>query len=71
MATLLESYGAKSSASRAKFGLPKILDPNFRQEAELCLEADYFNILFEPKGFSSRHGLVRKRDASPLDSGIV
>jgi hypothetical protein len=35
MATLLGSYGAKSSASRAKFGSSKMLDPNFRREAEL------------------------------------
>ena len=32
---------------------------------------DYFNILFQPKGFSSRHSLVQKSEASPLDLGIV
>ena len=35
VATLLGSYGAKSSASRAKFGPNKMLDPNFRPETEL------------------------------------
>jgi hypothetical protein len=35
VAKLLESYGAKSSASRAKSGSSKMLDPNFRQEAKL------------------------------------
>ena len=64
--TLLESYGAKSSTSRAKFGSSKMLDPNFRREAKLFLEADYFSILFQPKSFSSRHSLVWKSDASPL-----
>jgi hypothetical protein len=32
---------------------------------------DYVNILFHPKDFSSRHSLVHKSDASPLDLGIV
>jgi hypothetical protein len=70
---------AKSSASRAKFGSNKMLDPNFCRKAELFfshsniqnLTMDYFNILFQPKGFSSRHSLVQKSDASPLDLGIV
>jgi hypothetical protein len=35
VATLLGSYGDKSSASRAKFGLSKILHQNFRREAEV------------------------------------
>ena len=35
------------------------------------LEANYFNINSQPKGFSSRHSLVRKSDASPLHLGIV
>ena len=35
VATLLGNYGAKSSASRAKFGSSKMLKPNFRREAEL------------------------------------
>jgi hypothetical protein len=101
--TLLGSYGAKGSISRAKFGLSILLDPNFRREAEFFslkysksdkiwtvrwkrpifffrfqifangmgfgfwtrplglhtmtgqrLQVDYFNILFQPKGFSSR-----------------
>jgi hypothetical protein len=34
VATLLGSYGAKSSASQEKFGYSKMLNPNFRQEAE-------------------------------------
>ena len=60
VATLLGSYGARSSASRAHFGSSKMLDPNFRREAELCfhhniqnlkesrrrLQVDYFNIIF-------------------------
>ena len=45
--------------------------PNFRREAELFLEADYFKILSEPKGLSSRHSLVWKSDASPLNLGLV
>ena len=35
------------------------------------LQMDYFNIFFQPKGFSSRYSLVQKNDASPLDLGIV
>ena len=35
------------------------------------LQVDYFNIKFQPKDFSSRHSLVEKSDASPLDLGIV
>jgi hypothetical protein len=66
-----KSYGAKSSTSRAKFGSSKMLDPNFRREAEPFLIMDYFNILFQPKGFSSQHSLVHNSDASPLDLGIV
>ena len=46
---------------RAKFGLIKMLDPNFRRDVKLFLEADYFNILLRPKGFSSRHSLVREK----------
>ena len=30
---------------------------------------NYFNVLFEPKGFSSQQSLVQKSDASPLDFG--
>ena len=48
-----------------------MLDPNFCREAELFLEAIYFNKIVEPKGFSSRHSLVLKSDASPLNLGIV
>jgi hypothetical protein len=71
VATLLESYGAKSSTSRAKFGSSKMLDPNFRREAELFLTMDYFLKKIQPKGFSSRHSLVHEIDASPLDLGKV
>jgi hypothetical protein len=41
VATLLGSYGTKSSASRAKFGSNILLDPNFRQEAELFVSLKY------------------------------
>jgi hypothetical protein len=75
VATLLGSYGAKSSASRAKFGSSKMLDPHFRREAKLFFHSNltmhYFDILFQPKGFSSRHSLVQKSDASPLDLGTI
>jgi hypothetical protein len=70
VAALLGSYGAKSLASRAKFGSNKMLDPNFRQEAELFLIVDYFNILFSPKA-SPLDIMVQKSNVSPLDLGIV
>ena len=44
MATLLGSYGAKRSASRAKFGSSKMLDPNFRREAELFFHSNIQNV---------------------------
>ena len=49
----------------------KMLDPNFRREPNFFLETSYFNILFQPTGLSSRHSLVRKSDASPLNLGTV
>ena len=64
MASHLGSYGAKSSTSRAKFEPSKMIDPNFRREAELFLEANYFNILFSPK--ASPLGIVSSGKVTPL-----
>jgi hypothetical protein len=35
------------------------------------LHVDYLNVFIQPKGLSSRHSLVQKSDASPLNLGIM
>ena len=44
MAALLGSFGAKSSASQAKFGSSKMLNPNFRREAENIFHLNIQNL---------------------------
>jgi hypothetical protein len=62
---LLGSYGAKSSTSRARFGLSKMLDPNFRPEAKLFFHSNIQNLTEASSGLFEYIFFGPK--ASPLD----
>ena len=61
----------RSRPLEQSLGWAKCSTQTYVEGPKFFLEPDYFNILFQPKGFYSQHSLVRKSDASPLDLGIV